>query len=157
MAPPLAASLEVHFQQANQLHMAGDFNGAIAELRAALQVMPDSPEAHYNLANVVRDAGEPLLALQGYEAAVDYARQIKRVYPDALINWGDLLSRLGRHDEAIEKMQAALKIQPDRLQPKVGIGLALEGKGKLQAALKYFEETAQIATKDALRGVAGRV
>jgi tetratricopeptide (TPR) repeat protein len=149
MAPPLAASLEVHFRAANQLHVAGDFNGAIAELRAALQLMPDCAEAHYNLANVVRDAGEPLLALQGYEAAVDYAKKIKRVYPDALINWGDLLSRLGRHDQAIEKMQAALKIQPDRLQPKVGIGLALEGKGKLAAALKYFQETAVKAYNDA--------
>ena len=149
MAPPLAASLEVHFRAANQLHVAGDFNGAIAELRSALQLMPDCPEAHYNLANVVRDAGEPLLALQGYEAAVDYARAIKRVYPDALLNWGDLLSRLGRHDEAIAKFQAALKLQPERLQPKLGIGLALEGKGKLQAALKYFQETAKIAYNDA--------
>lgn len=149
MAPPLAASLDIHFQAANRLHLAGDYNGAIAELRAALQLMPDCAEAHYNLANVVRDAGEPLLALQGYAAAVDYAKKIKRVYPDALINWGDLLSRLGRHDEAIEKMQAALKIQPDRLQPKVGIGLALEGKGKLAAALKYFQETAVKAYNDA--------
>jgi Flp pilus assembly protein TadD len=149
MAPPLAASIDVHFQEANKRHMAGDFDGAIAELRAALRLMPDLAEAHYNLANVVRDAGQPALALQGYEAAVDYARKIKRVYPDALLNWGDLLSRVGKHDEAIAKFQAVLKIQPDRLQPKVGIGLALEGKGKLQAALKYFQETAVKAYNDA--------
>ena len=149
MAPPLAASLDVYFQRANQCHLAGNFNGAIAELRAALKLLPDCPETHYNLANVVRDAGEPLLALQGYEAAVDFARQAKRVYPDALINWGDLLSRLGRHDQAIEKMQAALKIQPERLQPQLGIGLALEGMGKLTAALEYFQKTAEKAPNDA--------
>jgi tetratricopeptide (TPR) repeat protein len=147
--PPILLSIEEHFRKANEFHSAGKLPEAVEELRRALKIMPECPEAHYNLANVVRDAGEIELAIEGYKAAINFAKAKRHHYPDAQINLGDLLTRIGRYDQAIDSFEEAIRIQPNRPQPHIGIGLAQEGKGRLYAAIKTLEHAATLAPTDA--------
>ena len=132
-------SLQAHFATADRLHREGRFKDSADELRRALAINPSSPEAHYNLANVVRDAGEPALAVEGYKMAIACAKAKRHVYPDALINLGDALNRLGLHDEALDYLREARRLQPQRVQAQIGTAFTLEAQGKLPAAIEVLQ------------------
>jgi Tfp pilus assembly protein PilF len=140
LAPPTPDStIMAHFQTADRLHREGELRQSAEELKQALQINPASPEAHYNLANVVRDAGELALAAQGYRAALRCARLKRHVYPDALINLGDVLNRMGRYDTAMVSLREAKRLQPTRLEPRIGLSHSFEGLGNLSAAIKNLQ------------------
>jgi Tfp pilus assembly protein PilF len=145
LPPSLDTSLAAHFQTAAQLHGEGKLLEASEELKRALQVKPDSPEAHFNLANVVRDAGEVALAAQGFRAAIEFAKAKRHVYPDAQINLADALRRLGRHKEAIVAIREALKLQPLRPEAHIGLALILIAQGKQSAAIARLQKAIKIA------------
>ncbi len=139
-APTPDDTLSMHFATADRLHREGRFKESADELKRALAVNPNSPEAHFNLANVVRDAGEPALAVEGYKTAVACAKSKRHIYPDALINLGDALNRLGRHDEALGYLREARRLQPQRVQAQVGTAFTLEAQGKLTAAIDVLRQ-----------------
>ena len=145
LPPSLDTSLAAHFQTASQLHAEGKLLEASEELKRALQVKPDSPEAHFNLANVVRDAGEVELAAQGFKAAIEFAKAKRHVYPDALINLADSLRRLGRYDDAIDAIRDALRLQPLRVEAHIGLALILIAQGKQSAAIARLQKAIRIA------------
>ena len=149
LPPSPDASLAEHFKAANELHKQGKLREAADEVRRALQIKPNSPEAHYNLANIVRDAGEPALALQGFQAAIDHAKAKRHVYPDALVNMGDVLRRLGRYDEAAEAVKEAIRLQPKRVEAHIGLGLILLAQGKLSASVSRLEKATEVGPDNA--------
>jgi tetratricopeptide (TPR) repeat protein len=147
-APTPDSTLAEHFRTADRLHREGNLADAAEELKCALKIRPNSPEAHYNLANVVRDAGELALAAEGFKMAIACAKAKRHVYPDALINLADVLNRMGRHDQALGHLREARRLQPGRIEPKLGIAAALESQGKLSAAIDILEGAAG-STSDA--------
>ncbi len=149
LPPSLDTSLAEHFRTANQLHSEGRLREASNEIRRALQVKPDSPEAHFNLANIVRDAGEVELAAHGFQAAVDFARMKRHVYPDALINLGDVQRRLGRYDEATAAVEEAIRLQPKRPEAHIGLALILQAQGKQSAAVARLVKATRLAPDNA--------
>jgi Tfp pilus assembly protein PilF len=145
LAPPNPAdTLSTHFTKADQLHRDGRFHESAEELRRALAIDPRSPEGHFNLANVVRDAGEPALAVEGYKMAIACAKAKRHVYPDALINLGDALNRLGQHEEALKYLREARRLQPARIQAHVGTAFTLEAQGKLPAAIEVLQKATSL-------------
>ena len=81
---------------------------AIAEYEIALRLDPDSPQAHYNLGLALAESGdleagvrECLTALRGFPNRADWEAGVARI-----------LAQLGRRDEAIEHLKAALVIDP---------------------------------------------
>jgi predicted O-linked N-acetylglucosamine transferase (SPINDLY family) len=95
-----------------------DLDGAIACHRAALALQPGMAAAHANLgialaARVARGGGEAVSAeaVQAMQAAVQAApRDIT-----ARQNLGLGLAALGRHDDAAEQLNAALALDPTRV------------------------------------------
>ena len=70
---------------------------------------PENPLAHFMLAGAQERAGDANGAMASYAEAL-------RLKPDFSVgqeNFGELLLRLGRRKEAIERFEAALRLQPD--------------------------------------------
>ena len=93
----------------------------------------------------MREAGEVELAVEGYRAAIAYAKAKRHVYPDALINLGDALRRLGRYPEASTALREAHRLQPDRVEPRIGLALVLEAAGRASAAIATYEHALALA------------
>lgn len=65
--------------------------------------------------------------------------------------YADMLSKLGRYDEALAAYQAALAISPGRFNSLYGAGHAAEKAGKKELARKFYAKLAEIAAEDASR------
>src|SRR3989442_12504623 len=92
------------FTLALQHHQAGNLRQAEQLYQQILQVRPDYPEAHNNLANALRCQGR-------LQEAVTHCREALRWRPsfaEAHNNLGTALAELGRIDEAIASLRAAL-------------------------------------------------
>lgn len=115
-------------QQFDALHLLGvlhaergDVEGAIALLKRALAVNPQSAAAHANLAEALRLAGR--LA----EAAGSYARAVALKPSDVLAhkNLGETLFRLGRVEEALAAYERAIARFPDSIELHNGRAILL--------------------------------
>jgi tetratricopeptide (TPR) repeat protein len=97
---------------AQMLQMAGLFDAAVAEPRAALQLNPDDPLGHYNLALVLFNRGR-------WDEAVAELRETIRLKPDdaaAHFYLGNNLLCQGKLDEAIAAYRRA------QVLPRVQVG-----------------------------------
>ena len=87
----------------------------LVERTAALA--PNYREAHYNLARLRQDEGD----LAGAETALRAALRLKPDALDALINFGVVLSGLGRHEEARDLAQRAIALAPSSMAPPITV------------------------------------
>jgi tetratricopeptide (TPR) repeat protein len=69
--PPPRPTAESLFQQALELHKAGDVLGAISAYQASLNLNPDNPGAHSNLGAAYVTLGRYEEAIKAYRTAVD--------------------------------------------------------------------------------------
>ncbi|NQW04793.1 MAG: tetratricopeptide repeat protein [Acidobacteria bacterium] len=99
---------QAHLNLGAVLARQGALPEAIAEYEIALRLDPDSPQAHYNLGLALAESGdleagvrECLTALRGFPNRADWEAGVARI-----------LAQLGRRDEAIEHLKAALVIDP---------------------------------------------
>ena len=81
----------------------GSLQEAIAELRAAIRLIPDDADAHNNLGLALADQGKLEQAIAEHRAAI-------RIEPDlaeAHCNLGVALAKQGKRDEAIAALRKA--------------------------------------------------
>ena len=81
---------------------------AIAQYRKALELRPDYPQAHNNLAGMLLQRGSAAEALQHYQEAV----RLNPRYVDAFQNMARAYAAAGQFDEAVRSVQAALALSP---------------------------------------------
>lgn len=116
---------------------------AIAALRRAVALNPQSAEAHVNLSAALNRSGE---AAEAADIAVQ-AIIIAPGMPEAHTNFGNALLALGSPGEAIEAYDKATKLQPDGDLAWFNMGNAFMELGSLDAAIDCF--TRSIALADA--------
>ena len=104
-------SAEWHFHLANLLaRLPGRLPEAFAQYEAALRLQPDFVAAHYNYANKLANVpGRLPEALGHYEAVL----RLDPRRPEAHKNFALALANLGRFDEAVRQLEAALALRPD--------------------------------------------
>ena len=127
-ALPVAASLRVFSGHA--LRDLGDSDAAHREYAAALVVDPRNAEALDNLA--MGRFGQ-----ERYEEALGLYLTLADVNPSSAVtqsNLGAVLHRLGRHEEALERIEAALDLDPE-------LELARVGRTAVRQALGVDAET----------------
>lgn len=96
-----------HNNLGNLLADTGDLAGAKACYERALAIAPDYSDAHYNLGNMHKRQGRTA------EAGAAYARaQAQGGRADARTEQGKTLALVGRYDEALAALDAALAIDP---------------------------------------------
>lgn len=138
----------------------GRYDEAIESLTKALTINPNLSEALCTLGNVYEKLGDLKNALGSYEKSIT-------IDPENAISWvykGNILYILGKIQEAVECFDTALKFNPNlklALEKKEKVsryldkkkeasedivkqmekGLSLKNEGKLEDALKCYEQT----------------
>ena len=122
----------------------------LAEAGRTPSLSPNRVKAHYNLANVLAELGEPEAGLREYERALE----INPNHLDARHNCGLTLAEMGRLEGAIAQFQAALDIKPAATDIRLDLCRALAFAGRpaeadqhLIAALQMGVDSAPLAMR----------
>jgi len=111
----------------------------------ALSFRAGYPEAHYNLANALTDAGRPKDAAEHFRVAL----QGMPGSADVHNNLGIALADEGKRDDAIVEFRAAVAADPASAKSHRNLADALAGAGRSDEALVEFRRAAQLAPGDA--------
>lgn len=87
----------------------GDFAGAVASFREALELTPRDAGAHYRLANALAQLGRSEEALRSFARALELAPG----FQEARSNMAVFLAGLGRSQEALVEMERGLALEPN--------------------------------------------
>ena len=113
-----------------------DWTGAESELKRALDLNPNSAEAH-------RAYGLLLSLLQRFDEAVAHGTRARELDPLALItraNEGMFLFYAGHLEEAEERLQSTLELEPNFWVASLALGKVFLQQGKHDAALEAFSK-----------------
>jgi Tfp pilus assembly protein PilF len=152
---------------------------ALSHVVQALQLNPNYPEAHVNLATILRRTGKNeesereyriALSLQpnnveahtGYGALLliegrvnDALREFWQVvelrpeYAEGRYNLGRVFASAGRTNDAMTQFAETIRLRPDHAEAHHSLGVALVGRGRLNEALVQFGIEAQLKPEDA--------
>jgi len=107
-----------------------DLDGAIAAYEQVLAIDPPHAFGNYNYARAA--------LLRGYNARAGTllarALQTKPDFPQALILQSEVLDRLGKPAQAIEALQAALRLEPENAGAWFNLGILLVAERRLDPA-----------------------
>ncbi|MDO8805052.1 MAG: tetratricopeptide repeat protein, partial [Elusimicrobiota bacterium] len=116
---------------------AGDLDGEIAAYRKALELSPDSSEAHGSLGAALDKKGGREEALAHYNTAL-------KLDPDnakAHTNLGAVMGSLGNLDAALAHYNAALRLNPDNAGVHANLGFIMARQGNLEEAISHYKDS----------------
>src|SRR5262249_5242523 len=115
---------------------------AIRYYQAAVAIRPQVALGHVRLGFVLCSAGRIEEGVQSSRRAVD-------IEPESAVTRSLLasLSRLGRHDEAIHHLQAAVRLNPNWATLRTTLGNTLTVRGRYAEALDQYREAAALDPK----------
>ena len=115
---------------------------AILHARTALEIRPDSADAHSRLGVALSASG------QNEEASVHFQKALEthQIRPRVHYNIATLLLNSGHLDEAIAEFKKELQIQPGFVEAHNNLGIALTSKGELDGALAHFQKALELDT-----------
>ena len=100
-----------HYEKGGDLYRQGNLEQAKAELRKAVGLRPDYPEAHNAIGIILDREGRVSEAITEFRRAVD----LKPDYAVAHNNLGMAYVKDGHLDEAIKELETAVSLNPDYL------------------------------------------
>lgn len=118
-----------------------DFAGAETEYKQAIQLAPNSPEAHSAYANF-------LLAMGRSDEAINelkIAQQFDPLSTSISANIGWALYIAGRFDEAETQIKSVLERDPNSPRSLMNLGEIYEEKGKYDEAIAAFQRSKQLS------------
>lgn len=117
------------------LHKNNLYKRAAAGIRQALALRPGEAVFHYNLANVLRDAGQLDDAIASYRAALALRPQDA----DTLLNLGNALAAHGELAAAADSYRALLRHAPQQREAQVNLGQVLRALGDVAGARAAYQ------------------
>ena len=108
--------------------------------REALRLRPDYPEAHHNLAILLRAQGDQTGAAEHYREAL---RQHSE-YPEAHYNYALLLESRGSMAGATEHYREALRLRPEYVNAHHGYANLLKETARLAEAVEHYQEALRL-------------
>jgi len=135
------------YELGSVLGQGGDFQGAEAALRRAIELKPDLAKAHYSLALTL--IGNPQGKMD-WAGAVTECREALKYQPEfapAMNLLGAGLAATGQPEAAIPVLQRAVQISPGLAEAHFNLGRALESRDRLEEAAGEYR--AAVAARDA--------
>jgi Tfp pilus assembly protein PilF len=129
-----------HLDTGNDYLDQGQFDQAIAEFQAAVQLDPDLTNAHYNLGLAYQKQGKLDEAAGAYQAAI----QLDPNLSDAHNNLGLIYDAQGKVDQAIAEYQEAIRIDPEDDMAHYNLALSYYHQGELEPAIAEYKETIRL-------------
>jgi tetratricopeptide (TPR) repeat protein len=130
---------------ARRLAQQGDIAGATRELQEAIRLERDSAVARMELGTIYGRQNELPSAVFHLSEAV---RLDDQGLPDAHLNLGVALRRMGRKEEAVRSLQRALAIDPLLAPAHVNLALIRAGQGRMEEATTHFREAIRLDPSD---------
>ena len=106
---------------------------------------PRSAEAYHRLGRVLQLQGEWTEAGAAYRRALELDPE----YVAALIGQGEVEAQLGRHEDALRRLDAAIEIDPHQAEAHLAEGRVLETLGKIDEALAAYFRSLEIEPNSA--------
>ncbi len=147
----LAAQLEddypdVYWLVEGRLQMdKGNLAAAEQALRRAIQLVPDSVNAHFDL-------GTTLVKQKNYRAAAECFQKVSQLEPaygPAYQNLGRCWSLLGNRAEALRAFQAAVQFMPQNAEARRDLGSLLIQEGHVAEATVQLQQVLKLQPGDA--------
>src|ERR1700730_14446567 len=107
-APSFAQTAESYRQRAIELSRMKSWDEAIASYHQALDLEPDDPSTHYNLALTLKYKGDAKQAAEEFAAAL----RLKPKWADAHYGLGAAWYDLGEQAAALKELRAAVELDP---------------------------------------------
>lgn len=115
----------------------GEYDYCIQACQYALRINPSYARAYSYQGMALKEKGDVEGAVAMFEKAVELG---PHDYPWDWANLGDLLTRLGRYDEALTVLAEAQRQLPADASVQTYIGQAEMGRGNLEAAVAAFNK-----------------
>ena len=112
----------------------GQISQALRATQRSAYLVPEDPEAHYNLANVLCHLGR----LEEAEASFNQAIALQSDFASAHCNLGEMMRQQGRLDEAEVTLKQAITLKTDLFQAHANLGSTLLALGKLKEAVSSY-------------------
>jgi predicted O-linked N-acetylglucosamine transferase (SPINDLY family) len=119
---------------------------ALPAFQKVVALMPEDPEAHFNLGVILKGMGQHEKAVASYRKAI----QLKPAYAEAHTNLGNTLKDLGQLDAALDSYRRALKIDPDSADAHNNLGTALKDLGLFDEAIASYRKAVALKPDFAL-------
>lgn len=110
-------------EKGNAAYLKGKNDAALEEYQKAQTVLPEAPQLHYDLGNVLYREENWAGAAEAYERALGAAGP--DLAPRAAFNLGNALFQDGKYDDAVKAYTRALKVVPEDADAKRNLELAL--------------------------------
>jgi predicted O-linked N-acetylglucosamine transferase (SPINDLY family) len=128
------------FALALRHHQAGRLADAERGYRQILQRLPEHPDSLHLLGVIALQTGNP-------EAALALVGRAVALRPDGAVyrnNLGQVLERLGRHDEAARAYEAAIELDADYAEAFNNLGHVLERRDRLAEAEACYQKAIRL-------------
>lgn len=130
-----------YVRHAELLAEAGSLEGAIEQVRLAIQINPYSPGARRMYPTLLAQLGDATGNPKLFELAQSELRVLPMLFsPDfgTLFLWGQLSIRMGDATEAINALEEARVLDPQRADTYVALGDAYLGVGSFEKAAQAY-------------------
>lgn len=125
------------------------YGSAVANYRRALSRDPEFAKAYDNLGLCLDMMGLLEEAVAAYSKGVELNRKARPPSPWPPLNLGTLLTRLGRLEEAEQRLREAVGYQALLDKARYQLGIVLERIGKLQEAVAELSKAAELSPDSA--------
>jgi tetratricopeptide (TPR) repeat protein len=131
-----------HYNLGVGLRMRGLLEKADAEFREAYRIEKEPADGHFALARFLASETRE-------EAIVEYreAIRLRKDFPEARVNLGNLLLARGEVEDAIEQYHKAIATRrtfPEAHKAHLGLGNALWGKGERGDAIEEYRQSSKL-------------
>lgn len=132
--PKTMANLGAVYRRRNQIDQ------AINTYKEALELDPNSPDAHFGLGIVYAQLGNFVAAQEQYQAAIEADPSKAGPY----LNYGALLAENGQDEEAATQFRLALGIDPDNADALYNLGYALTSLNRPDEAIAAYAHAIEV-------------
>ena len=135
---------EVHFSLGSVYNASGKTVEAIAELKRALELAPNSEDGYRGLGKAYLTLGQKDQALHAYQKAVE-------INPYYWVNYnaiGQAYSELGEYDKALIALRRVTELEPENSFGYLNVGVVYFQQGKYEECLPYFQKANQLQPND---------
>jgi arylsulfatase A-like enzyme/Flp pilus assembly protein TadD len=116
------------------------YQEALAPLRKAVELMPDSAPAHYELALALYETG----AWQESAPHFEFVAQKNSKMPDAQYSLASVYARIKRVPEALELLHNVIRLNPQHFRANLLLGRILTLQDQATEAVPYLETAAKV-------------
>ena len=140
-------------EQARQLAQVGRFVAAIEQYQRAIELEPDNPFLHYEIATALSAIDRHREAIEHYERAIELAPGFAEAYN----NLGQIYGLMNDTESAVKHYRLAAAADPEMLQAHYNLATGLAALGRFNEAIAAMERCLELASSSGRTDLISRI